>query len=206
MAFLNANWREFLLSVTREFSEPNIGKCWAVTVDLSGPQPVQPVNPPTAIWTTLRGGYQFHVPTTQFSARLLPNTLLVAGEPVDALSMILHGDYADERGKPLIERLRKLIPRQMFEVALQAAIGTKIIARETISAMRKERACKVLRRRYHPKTQADRKAERREAPHEARWASGNPARGVSGRAQGRQRVQRVVYLAGIKSNLPEPSS
>ena len=63
--------------------------------------------------------------------------VLVAGEPVDALSMIIHKEGAYERGKGLIERLRKLIPRQMFEVALQAAIGNKIIARETISAMRK---------------------------------------------------------------------
>jgi GTP-binding protein LepA len=63
--------------------------------------------------------------------------VLVAGEPVDALSIIVHRDVAYERGKSLIERMRKLIPRQMFEVALQAAIGNKIISRETIPAMRK---------------------------------------------------------------------
>ncbi len=63
--------------------------------------------------------------------------VLVAGEPVDALSMITHRDVAYERGKNLISRLRKLIPRQQFEVALQAAIGNKIVSRETISAIRK---------------------------------------------------------------------
>ncbi|HUA17111.1 MAG TPA: translation elongation factor 4 [Bryobacteraceae bacterium] len=63
--------------------------------------------------------------------------VLVAGDPVDALSIIVHKDFAYDRGKTLIERLRKLIPRQMFEVALQAAIGNKVVARENIPAMRK---------------------------------------------------------------------
>jgi GTP-binding protein LepA len=63
--------------------------------------------------------------------------VLVAGDQVDALSMIVHRDLAYERGKLLIEKLRKLIPRQMFEVALQAAIGNKIVARENIAGMRK---------------------------------------------------------------------
>jgi len=63
--------------------------------------------------------------------------VLVAGEPVDALSIIVHKEFAYERGKGLIQRLRKLIPRQQFEVALQAAIGAKILARESIAALRK---------------------------------------------------------------------
>ncbi len=63
--------------------------------------------------------------------------VLVAGETVDALCIIVHKEFAFERGKDLIHRLRKLIPRQMFEVALQAAIGNKIVARETISPLRK---------------------------------------------------------------------
>ena len=63
--------------------------------------------------------------------------VLVAGDPVDALCMIVHKEFAYERGKELISRLRKLIPRQQFDVALQAAIGNKIVARESISALRK---------------------------------------------------------------------
>ncbi|MGA8223503.1 MAG: translation elongation factor 4 [Candidatus Acidiferrales bacterium] len=63
--------------------------------------------------------------------------VLVGGEPVDALTIICHRDQSYDRGRELVSRLRKLIPRQMFEVAIQAAIGSRIIARETISAIRK---------------------------------------------------------------------
>ena len=69
---------------------------------------------------------------------LVKLTILVNAEPVDALSIIVHKNQAESRGRALCERLKDLIPRQLFKIAIQAAIGGRIIARETISALRKD--------------------------------------------------------------------
>jgi GTP-binding protein LepA len=68
---------------------------------------------------------------------LVKMDILVNGEPLDALSLIVHKDKAFPRGKMLVEKMKEFIPRQMFEVALQAAIGNRIVARETVKALRK---------------------------------------------------------------------
>ncbi len=86
-----------------------------------------------------RGYASLDYEITGFRAEsLVKLDILVGGQRVDALSMIVHRDRANAHGRKLAERLRKLIPRQLFEVPIQAAIGGKIVARETVSAMRKD--------------------------------------------------------------------
>jgi len=75
--------------------------------------------------------------TGRWVSPLVKLDVLVNGDAVDALSLIVHQDTAYPRGKSLVEKMRKIIPRQMFEVAIQAAIGSRVIARETVPAIRK---------------------------------------------------------------------
>ena len=70
-------------------------------------------------------------------SNLVKMDILINGEIVDALSIIVHKDFAYNRGKSIVENLRKIIPRQLFQVPIQASLGSKIIARENIAAMRK---------------------------------------------------------------------
>ena len=69
---------------------------------------------------------------------LVKVSILINSDPVDALAMVVHKTQAEFRGRGIIARLKDLIPRQLFKVALQAAIGGKVIARETLSALRKD--------------------------------------------------------------------
>ncbi|MEO1191310.1 MAG: translation elongation factor 4 [Pseudomonadota bacterium] len=81
--------------------------------------------------------FDYHIETYR-EGDLVKVAILVNQEPVDALSMIVHRSQSESRGRQLCERLKDLIPRQLFKIAIQAAIGGRVIARETVSAMRKD--------------------------------------------------------------------
>ncbi len=93
---------------------------------------------------------------------LVKLSILVNAEPVDALSIIVHRQRAEARGRAMCEKLKELIPPHLFQIPIQAAIGAKIIARETIRALAQGRAGQVLRRRHLAQAQAAGQAEGRQ--------------------------------------------
>ena len=89
--------------------------------------------------SSTKGYASFDYETTGYrEGDLVKVSILVNGEPVDALSMIIHRTKAEKRGRALCVKLKDLIPKQLFKIAIQAAIGGKVIARETVSAFRKD--------------------------------------------------------------------
>ncbi len=111
---------------------------------------------------------------------------LLNGMPADAFSTIVHRDRAYEYGKQMAEKLQQLIPRQMFDVPIQAAIGGKVIARETVKAQAQGRPRQVLRRRHHPQAQAAGEAEGGQEEDEVDRPGRSPRRRVQLRPQARR--------------------
>ena len=72
------------------------------------------------------------------TSKLVKLDILLAGKPIDALSFIVHNDKAYDRGRVLVEKLKGIIPRQMFEIPIQAAVGSRVLSRQTVRAMRKD--------------------------------------------------------------------
>ncbi len=127
------------------------------------------------------------------AADLVKMDILVHGKKVDALSVIVHRANAERRGRQLLKKLREEIDRHLFEVALQAAIGGRVIARENDRRDAEERDREVLRRRHHPQAQAVVEAGRGQEADEADRAGRDAAGGVPrGAGVGRLRKLGVV--------------
>ena len=136
-----------------------------------------------------RGYASFDYQFLRFEAApLVKLDILINGEKVDAMAFIAHRDGIERKGRKIVETLKEVIPRQQFEVAIQAAIGSQIIARIDGQGVSQGRHRETLRRRRHPQAQAAREAEGGQEAHETSRLRRDPARSVSRRATGRQEM------------------
>ena len=132
-----------------------------------------------------KGYASFDYHLTDFKpADLVKMQMLVNAEPVDALAMLVHRTRAEQRGRAMAEKLKELIPPHMFQVPIQAAIGGKVIARETVRAFPQGRDREMLRRRRDAQAQASGEAEGRQEEDAPVRQGRHPAGGVHRGAEG----------------------